>query len=322
MVDKSHTEEITLEIESILAVWQEQLGTDLPNQPHAVREAIIQWIVGEPIRFQTMSAAELGLAHKAMDYRYRIFISRYWGVPPETAYKRLLQKLGGLFLIRSKVRTWIAMSRDRKRAVKDVLQEVIQEMLQSDRYMKQQTQWISQCTQSSGLRNLLLLATVEEYCLRPIRNQPLLVYRFVSYLRRSQRGGITQIPISELIQLISEDTKPDQKIEERTSLDTTSYKKVFSAPLTPLINSEPLIEGDASSRIAAISALTREGNENAVPLLCHILATDDSSEVRSSAARALGLIAAIPNSRQRTLKNPELPFESDHDQIRLAGLNG
>jgi hypothetical protein len=300
MVDKSHTEEITLEIESILAVWQEQLETDLPNQPHAVREAIIQWIVGEPIRFQTMSAAELGLAHKAMDYRYRIFISRYWGVPPETAYKRLLQKLGALFLIRSKVRAWIALSHDRKRAVKDVLQEVIQEMLQSDRHMKQQTQWISQCTQSSGLRNLLLLATVEEYCLRPIRNQPLLVYRFVNYLRRSQRGGITQIPISELIQLISEDTNP----------------------LTPLINSEPLIEGDASSRIAAISALTREGNENAVPLLCHILATDDSPEVRSSAARALGLIAAIPNSRQRTLKNPDLPFESDHDQIRLAGLNG
>ncbi len=188
-----------------LSDWQVQLAADLPDQPASTHDAVSQWLVGEPERFELMSAAERKLALKAMDYRYRIFISRYWGLSPDRAYKRLLQKLGGLFLIRSKVRTWIALSRDRKRAVKDVLQEVIQEMLQSDRHMQQQTQWIGQCTTRGGLRNLLTLATIEEYCLRPIRNQPLLVYRFVNYLRRSQRGGMTQVPSAELIQLISEE---------------------------------------------------------------------------------------------------------------------
>jgi DNA-binding NarL/FixJ family response regulator len=125
-------------------------------------------------------------------------------------YKRLLQKLGGLFLIRSKIRTWIALSRDRKRAVKDVLQEVIQEMLQSDRHMQQQIQWIGQCTSRASLGNLLILATIEEYCLRPIRNQPLLVYRFVNHLRRSQRGGMTQVPSAEIIQMISEEIGTDE----------------------------------------------------------------------------------------------------------------
>ena len=144
-----------------------------------------------------------------MDYRYRIFHKTYWGLPPDRAYQTLMRKLGGLFLVRSKIRTWIALSRDRQRQVKDVLQEIIQEMLQSDRHLQQQMSWISRITKRPQLRNLLTMATIEEYCLRPIRNQPLIVYRFVNYLRRSQRGGMTQVPGAQLIQLISEEIGTD-----------------------------------------------------------------------------------------------------------------
>ncbi|MEM6599008.1 MAG: HetZ-related protein 2 [Cyanobacteria bacterium P01_C01_bin.69] len=195
--------------EDMLAAWRAQLQKDLPSQSAATHEAVVQWLVGEEVRFEPMDAKEIKLAKRAMDYRYRIFIARYWGFSPDRAYKGLLQKLGGLFLIRSKIRVWIALSRDRKRAVKDVLQEVIQEMLQSDKHMRAQTAWIAQCTERAALRNLLTLATIEEYCLRPIRNQPLLVYRFVNYLRRSQRGGMTQVPSAELIHLISEEIGTD-----------------------------------------------------------------------------------------------------------------
>lgn len=202
--------ETTSEIASdLLSSWQAQIQADLPDQAADTHFAIARWLVGASERFESMSKAELKLAKKAMDYRYRILISRYWGLSPERGYKRLLTKLGGLFLIRSKISTWIALSRDRKRAVKDVLQEVIQEMLQSDRHMQQQTQLIRECTQRGNIRNILTLATIEEYCLRPIRNQPLLVYRFVNYLRRSQRGGMTQVPSAELIQLISEEIGTD-----------------------------------------------------------------------------------------------------------------
>lgn len=218
----------------IVTAWQKQLAADLADQSDETRSAIVQWLVGEPERFEPMNAAELKLAKKAMDYRYRIFISRYWSLSPERGYKRLLQKLGGLFLIRSKVRTWIALSRDRKRVVNDVLQEVIQEMLQSDRYMKSQAQWIRQCTTRASLRNLLTLATIEEYCLRPIRNQPLLVYRFVNYLRRSQRGGMTQVPSAELIQLISEEIGTDEadgtlSLLDFEALDRYEVQKEFEA---------------------------------------------------------------------------------------------
>ena len=204
--DSSSPSEI---VNSLTEFWETQTASDLPKQSAETHQAIAQWLIGNPERFAEMSEADIKLAKKAMDYRYRIFITRYWGLSPERAYKRMLQKLGGLFLIRSKIRTWIALSRDRKRAVKDVLQEVIQEMLQSDRHMREQTLWIKQCTDRASLRNLLTLATIEEYCLRPIRNQPLLVYRFVNYLRRSQRGGMTQVPSAEIIQLISEEIGKD-----------------------------------------------------------------------------------------------------------------
>ena len=203
------TQTVEETIEAIAQYWQTQIAADLPKQSAETHESIAQWLIGNLARFEAMSPADIKLAKKAMDYRYRIFITRYWGLSPDRAYQRLLQKLGGLFLIRSKIRTWIALSRDRKRAVKDVLQEVIQEMLQSDRHMREQTLWIKQCTDRASLRNLLTLATIEEYCLRPIRNQPLLVYRFVNYLRRSQRGGMTQVPSAEIIQLISEEIGMD-----------------------------------------------------------------------------------------------------------------
>ncbi|MEM6450142.1 MAG: HetZ-related protein 2 [Cyanobacteria bacterium P01_D01_bin.105] len=218
--------ETTSEISAtLLSSWQTQIRADLPDQPADTHRAIAQWLVSDPERFETMSSAEVKLAEKAMDYRYRILLSRYWGLPPERGYQRLLTKLGGLFLIRSKIRTWIALSRDRKRAVKDVLQEVIQEMLQSDRHMQQQTQLIRDCTQRGGLRNVLTLATIEEYCLRPIRNQPLLVYRFVNYLRRSQRGGMTQVPSAELIQLISEEIGTDDPDGTLSLLDFEALER-------------------------------------------------------------------------------------------------
>jgi DNA-binding CsgD family transcriptional regulator len=78
-------------------------------------------------------------------------------------------------------------------------------MLNSDRYLQQKMAQISRCTADSRLRNALLLASLEEYCVRPIRNQPLLVYRFVNYLRRSQKGGLTQVPTQEWVQLLSEE---------------------------------------------------------------------------------------------------------------------
>lgn len=206
--------------DAITQAWTTKLTTDLPEESEDLRRSILQWLMGpNPERFDETSTDNLGVLRQALDYRYQIFRQRYWDVSPDKAYQRLIKRLSSLFLIRSKVRTWIALSRDRRRTVTDVLQEVIQEMLQSDRYLQQQITWIGECTRRPLLRNLLTLATLEEYCMRPIRNQPLLVYRFVNYLRRSQRGGMTHIPSGELIRLVSDEITAEDSDTSMSLLD-------------------------------------------------------------------------------------------------------
>ncbi|MEO0491520.1 MAG: HetZ-related protein 2, partial [Cyanobacteria bacterium J06659_2] len=197
-----------------------RLQADYPKQSEDTYNGIVQWLLGEDqARFDDLDAAALKIAYQAIEYRYRILQRRYWGMSSARAYEQLLRRLGSLFLIRSKIRTWISLSRDRYRSVQDVLQEVIQEMLQSDNHLRQQTAWIAQCTANNRLRNTLTLASIEEYCLRPIRNQPLLVYRFVNYLRRSQRGGMTQVPTGDLIKLVSDEIATDSDDASLSLLD-------------------------------------------------------------------------------------------------------
>lgn len=213
-------------VDDITQTWSARLAKDLADESENSRQSILSWLLGpHPERFEEADSAKRKVLAQALEYRYQILRQRYWQVSPDRAYKHLIKRLSSLFLVRSKVRTWIALSRDRRRTVTDVLQEVIQEMLRSDRYLKEQVQWIGECSPRSQIRNLLMLATVEEYCLRPIRNQPLLVYRFVNYLRRSQRGGMTNIPAGEMIRLISEEIGTDEPDSSMSLLDVEAVSQ-------------------------------------------------------------------------------------------------
>jgi DNA-binding CsgD family transcriptional regulator len=186
--------------------WQQRLATECPEQSQANRQSIVDWLLGVDLeRFDLLNPKELEIAKKAMEYRWRILHKRYLGMSRERAYRQLISRLGSIVAIRNKIQTWIALSRDRQRSVIDVLQEVLQELLQSDSYIQTQMTHIAALTTDKRLRDTLLFASVEEYCLRPVRNQPILMYRFVNYLRRIQRGGLTQVPSSELVKLVSEE---------------------------------------------------------------------------------------------------------------------
>lgn len=214
-------------LDDITQEWSTRLAAELADESANSRQSILTWLLGpHPERFdEATDPARQKILAQALEYRYQILRQRYWQISPDRAYKQLIKRLSSLFLVRSKVKTWIALSRDRRRTVTDVLQEVIQEMLRSDRYLKEQVVWIGECSPRSQIRNLLMLATVEEYCLRPIRNQPLLVYRFVNYLRRSQRGGMTNIPSGEMIRLISEEIGTDEPDSSMSLLDVEAVSQ-------------------------------------------------------------------------------------------------
>lgn len=185
--------------------WRSRLAFDCPQQSPIARESIVCWLLGEDLeRFSTFNSNEIKLAQQAMNYRYRLLKQRYLGKSSQISYCHLITRLGSIALLQNKIYAWVAQSRDRQRAVVDVLKELLQELIQKDRYILQQTVWIAKCTEQLQLRNTLLFATLEEYCLRPVRNQPLLVYRFINYLKQVQRGGVTHIPSSDSIRLVSE----------------------------------------------------------------------------------------------------------------------
>ncbi|RCJ33518.1 hypothetical protein A6770_17820 [Nostoc minutum NIES-26] len=234
------------EAEKLAQYWQKRLAAECPEQSVANRESIIFWLLGrDSKRFDLLNPRELDIAKQAMEYRYRILCQRYLGIGRERAYRNLITRLGSLVTLRNKIQTWVSLSRDRQRSVIDVLQEVLQELLQSDSYIQQQMGWISEITTDRRLQDTLLFASIEEYSLRPVRNQPLLAYRFVNYLRRTQRGGLTQVPSSDLVRLVSEEILTDdndnrvnlvdnqaiaeyqeaQKLEEQQSLRQTVQKE-------------------------------------------------------------------------------------------------
>ncbi|MBD6617711.1 hypothetical protein FNW02_18210 [Komarekiella sp. 'clone 1'] len=198
------------DVEKLGLYWRKRLAAECPEQSEAARQSILLWLLGaDSKRFDLLNPKELDIAKQAMEYRWRILRQRYLGMGRERAYRNLITRLGSIVTLRNKIQTWIALSRDRQRSVMDVLQEVLQELLQSDTYMQQQMADIAKFTTDKRLRDTLLFASVEEYCLRPVRNQPLLVYRFVNYLRRTQRGGLTQVPSRDLIRLVSEEILTD-----------------------------------------------------------------------------------------------------------------
>lgn len=197
---------VTNLVAELVQDWRSRLVCDCPELNAIARESIILWLLGKDLeRFERLNSFELALAQQAMAYRWRILQQRYLGVSPNLAYHRLTTRLGSLVIVRNKIRALVNLSQDRASALADVLQELIQELLQRDRYIQQQLAWITECTKDAKLRTSLLLATTEEYCLRPIRNQPLIVYRFVNHLRRTQQGGVTQVPSNNLIRLFSDE---------------------------------------------------------------------------------------------------------------------
>lgn len=206
--------------ETMAQKWHSRLELDYPESSPNMRESVVRWLLGpNPERFDTLERDKLAIAEQAQNFLYRILQQRYWGVNPDRAYRNLLQRLASSTILRQKIKTWVSLSRDRQQTVIEVLQEALQEMLQSDRHLQGQITWISQCTDDPRLANTLLLANLEEYCLRPIRNQPLIIYRFVNYLRRIGRGGMTQVPTNEWIRLVSEEFSIEDSDDTISLLD-------------------------------------------------------------------------------------------------------
>lgn len=168
--------------------WRSRLALDCPEQPAATRESIVCWLVGEDLeRFEMLDSTGIETIQQELAYRYRLLQQRYLDRSPQQAYYNLMTRLVSLVVLQ-KICERNFLNRGRILTAVDVLQAAIQELLQSDRYMQQQIAWIAQSTHDPRLRNALLLASLEEYCLQPIGGRPSIVYLFVNYMRCASIG--------------------------------------------------------------------------------------------------------------------------------------
>jgi hypothetical protein len=190
-------------VENILQTWHWQLALDYPDRSVATRDSIANWLIGNHFeQLEQLNCEQIQSIQQGMAYRYRILQNRYLDRSPERGYRHLMTRLGSLALLQNKVRMLVALSRDRHRQGTEVLQEFLQDLLQRDCYLQQQMTAIATCTTDIRLRHALLFTTIEEYCLRPIRNQPLIIYRFINYMRRLSPGGVTQVPKNGEIRIV------------------------------------------------------------------------------------------------------------------------
>jgi hypothetical protein len=159
---------------------------------------------------------------KMRDYRYRL-LQRYLEVNPTAAYGKLMARLGSLvwhIIIKS-----VATSRDRKGSFTDVLSAVIHELLQSDSHIQQEIKLINECTCNPTLRNTLSLTVIEEYCRRPMKNQPLIAYRVINYLKRDSRGGLTYVPEGQSVRLVSDNVTTEENDNFLSLIDYETIKR-------------------------------------------------------------------------------------------------
>jgi hypothetical protein len=183
--------------ESLESFWHSRLLKDYPAQNLEKRQSIIRWLLGEDLeQFDRLTSRQLAIAEQMMDYRYRILQQRYLEVEPNRAYHNLVARLGALMMLYQQIRVWVASSQQRKKTLANLIQAAIEDMLKSDLYVKKQIDWIGKCTRDRDLRDALVLGCLEEYCMRPIRNQPAIADK-IRYFLLSQSAHTTPIAIGQ-----------------------------------------------------------------------------------------------------------------------------
>ncbi|GFE71784.1 hypothetical protein [Chroococcus sp. FPU101] len=172
----------------IKKTWLSRLAEDHLQQSQQEKDSIIQWLLGESeTEWNNLTLEQQTNLQQYYNDRYQILKQRYLNATATQAYQNLINRLCSLVVVHQNFQNWLKANRDGQRALLKVVQEVIQEMIQTEDYVLQQMKWIAQCTIDQSLRDRLLLVSIEEYSLRSVENQPLFLHRLLNYVRRNTR---------------------------------------------------------------------------------------------------------------------------------------
>ena len=157
--------------------WQQRLDRECPHETDRDRQSILDWLLDENFQQWTNSTQQLAIFNKNIDYRFSILQHRYLNQPPTYAYKNLMCRFSNLPTIRILIASQISPSKESQRTILDAIEQVILDILQHDRDIKHQIEWIARCTDNSQLRDRLLFASLEAYCLQIARPEAVVAVR-------------------------------------------------------------------------------------------------------------------------------------------------
>lgn len=176
-------------VQQLRITWESRLKREYPKQRLDRRESIIRWLIGNQLEsLEPLSGDRFASLYPTLEYRYRILQQHYLEVKPEIAYHRFLDRLGSAIVAQPQVRCWIRQNPSYQKGVVDLLAQSVEYLLSEDDYIGEQTLQIAQCTEDIHLRNALLLATLEEYCLCVVNGQPRVIRYLIAFLDRQNPG--------------------------------------------------------------------------------------------------------------------------------------
>jgi hypothetical protein len=164
-------------LEQLQENWDKGIKKDFPQQSPEKRQEILQWL----LNIVSNQELESDAINQRLEYRYQILQQRYLTVDSRQGYRLLIIRLSSLMMRLPVAHTWMKHSGIYYKDMIRLLQKVIQEILEHDPHWQQQVKQIARCTSDNDLRNALVLASLEEYCLYPLDNQPLLLHWLRQY---------------------------------------------------------------------------------------------------------------------------------------------
>lgn len=176
----------------IQKIWLSRLNDDRLPQSQSEKENIVQWLLKD-VDWNHLTLEQKVIAQQRCLNRYQILKQRYLNGSAIQVYRNLIYRLSSVVVLSHSQKSGMSGNPDAQRTLLNVIQRIIQEMLTEDDLVKEMLE-IAQCTRDESLRDRLLLASIEEYCLRCVDHQPLLVHRFYDYLRcRVQQRNIVML---------------------------------------------------------------------------------------------------------------------------------
>jgi hypothetical protein len=275
-------------LNELKSLWQTKLHKDCPEYHQQDKDSIFNWLLQEDLeRFDRLTLKELALINQQINYRWRILRQRYLKIEPALAYHRLMLRLCSLIIHCCSVPHLVATNRSFQWSLVDAIESVIQEILNSDRYIQYQIRLITRCTHDPRLREALSLATLEEYCLRSIHNQPLVYYHFISFLNAQGLNQDERKKLSCFKAILKEQAivnwekqqleclQVQRKLESYLA-ENVSFLAVRWLRLYLLGNSQNTIAKTLNISVKQVQQLQEKVKDNARQVLCLVYNTEEN----------------------------------------------